>query len=50
MTETNLKNHKPTGTFKIDGFQTPFRKDNDANGVGSIILYVYVLMPSDVRT
>ena len=33
-------NHKPTGTFKIDGFQTPFRKDNDTNGGGGIIVYV----------
>ena len=24
MSETKLKAHKPTGTFKIDGFQTPF--------------------------
>ena len=40
MSETKLKNHKPTGTFKIDGFQTPFRKGNDTNGGGGIIVYV----------
>ena len=40
MSETKFKAHKPTGTFKIDGFQTPFRKDNDTNGGGGIIMYV----------
>ena len=40
MSETKLKAHKPTGTFKIDGFQTPFRKDNDTNGGRGIIVYV----------
>ena len=34
MSETKLKNHKPTGSFEIDGFQTPFRNDNNTNGGG----------------
>ena len=40
MSETKLKNHKMTGTFRVEGFQTPFRKDNDTNGGGGIIVYV----------
>ena len=40
MSETKLKNHKLTSTFKIKGFHTPFRKDNDSNGGGGIIVYV----------
>ena len=40
MSATKLKAHKPTGTFRIDGFQTPFRKDNDTNGGWGIIAYV----------
>lgn len=40
LSETKLKPHKITQTFKISGFQTPFRKDNDTNGGGGIIVYV----------
>ena len=40
MSESKLKQHKLTGTFKINGFQTPFRKDNVSNGGGGIIVYV----------
>ena len=40
MSETKLKQHKLTGTFKIKGFQTPFRKDNVSNGGGGILVYV----------
>lgn len=40
MSETKLKDHKLTGTNKINGFLTPFRKDNDTNGGGGIIVYV----------
>ena len=29
-----------TGTFRVEGFQTPFRKDNNTNGGGGIIVYV----------
>ena len=29
-----------TGTFRVEGFQTPFRKDNDTNSGGGIIVYV----------
>ena len=39
MSETKLKQHKLTGTFKINGFQI-FRKDNILNGGGGIIVYV----------
>ena len=40
MSETKLKSHKLTGTFNIKCFQAPFRKDNETNGVGGIIVYV----------
>ena len=39
MSETKLQNHKLTGTFNIRGFQTPFRKDNETNGGGGILVY-----------
>ena len=38
MSKTKLKKHKLTGTFKVKGFQTPFRKDNVSNGGGGIIV------------
>ena len=38
--ETKLKSHKPSSCFNIDGFQEPFRKDNDSNGGGGIMVYV----------
>ena len=51
MSETKLKAHKPTGTFKIDGFQTPFRKDNDTNGGGGLLCMLEImLMPRDAMT
>ncbi|MEW8542134.1 MAG: endonuclease/exonuclease/phosphatase family protein, partial [Candidatus Thiodiazotropha sp.] len=40
MCETKLKNHKPTNAFQINGFQLPFRKDNESNGGGGILVYV----------
>ena len=40
LSETKLKDHKMTKIFKINGFQTPFRKDNNTNGGGGIIVYV----------
>ena len=40
MSETKLKEHKPNDVFKIAGFQLPFRKDNNTNGGGGIIVYV----------
>ncbi len=41
MSETKLKGHKLSSqTFAINGFQMPFRKDNDTNGGGGIIVYV----------
>ena len=40
LSETKLKAHKPTSVFTIQGFQTPFRKDNCSNGGGGIIVYV----------
>ena len=39
LSETNLKDQKSTEVFKLNGFQAPFRKDNDSNGGG---LQVYV--------
>ena len=40
LSETNIKSHKLTSCFNIDGFQEPFRKDNDSNGSGGIVVYV----------
>ncbi|MES9883590.1 MAG: hypothetical protein ABW185_22250, partial [Sedimenticola sp.] len=40
MSETKLKDNKLSDTFKIDGYQMPFRKDNASNGGGGIIVYV----------
>ena len=40
MCETKLKNHKPTSAFQINGFKLPFRKDNDSNGGGGILVCV----------
>ena len=40
ISETKLKSHKLSSCFKIDGFQEPFRKDNDGNGGGGILVYV----------
>ena len=34
LSETKLKDHKTTSMFHVDGYQTPFRKDNDSNGGG----------------
>ena len=41
ITETKLKSHKLSSCFNVDGFQEPFRKDNDSNGGGGIIVYVW---------
>ena len=40
LSETKLKEHKLSDVFKIPGFQLPFRKDNNTNGGGGIIVYV----------
>ena len=32
MSETKLKDHNLSTSFNINGFQTPFRKDNNTNG------------------
>ena len=40
MSETKLKSHKINSIFKVNGFQSPFRKDNNDNGGGGIIVYV----------
>ena len=40
ISETNLKSHKLSSCFNVDGFQERFRKDNDSNGGGGIIVYV----------
>ena len=40
MSETKLKKHQISSVFKINGFQLPFRKDNNDNGGGGIIVYV----------
>ena len=40
LSETKLKSHKTTDIFKINGFQTPFRKDNDSNGGGGLLVNV----------
>ena len=34
LSETKLKDHKITSMFHVEGYQTPFRKDNDSNGGG----------------
>lgn len=39
LSETKLKEHKTTDAFKINGFQI-FRKDNDSNGGGGLLVYV----------
>ena len=40
LSETKLKDHKSTEVFKVDVFQTPFRKDNNSNGGGGLTVYV----------
>ena len=40
LSEIKLKDHKSTEVFKINGFQTLFRKDNDFNGGGGLLVYV----------
>ena len=40
LSETKLKSHKTTDIFKINGFQTLFRKDNDSNGGGGLLVNV----------
>ena len=40
ISETKLKSHKLSSCFNIDEFQDSFRKDNDRNGGGGIIVYV----------
>ena len=40
MCESKLNNSKLTSAFKIKGFHLPFRKDNDTNYGGGILVYV----------
>ena len=40
LKETKLKDRKSTEFFKVDGFHTPFRKYNDPNGDGGLIVHV----------
>lgn len=40
VSETMLKSHKSTNAFIIEGFQTPYRKDNTTNGGGGLLVYV----------
>ncbi|MES9881480.1 MAG: reverse transcriptase family protein, partial [Sedimenticola sp.] len=40
ISETKLKDHKLSSTFHISGYQMPFRKDNDSNGGGGLIVFV----------
>ncbi|MES9882038.1 MAG: reverse transcriptase family protein, partial [Sedimenticola sp.] len=40
LSETKLKDNKNTSTFRINGFQMPFRKDNYANAGGGLLVYV----------
>ena len=40
ISETKLKLHKISSCFNVDGFQEPFRKDNDSNSGRGIIVYV----------
>ncbi|MCU7800226.1 MAG: hypothetical protein KZQ70_08805 [gamma proteobacterium symbiont of Lucinoma myriamae] len=40
LSETKLKERKMSNAFVIDGYQAPFRKDNNSNGGGGIIVYV----------
>ena len=40
LCETKLKDNKPTSAFHINGFYTPFRKDNHTNADGGILVYV----------
>lgn len=40
LSKTKLKDHKTNGTFHVEGYQTPFRKDNHSNGGGGIMVYV----------
>ena len=37
ISETKIKQHKRSTFFKIDGFQSPFRKNNENNGGGGIM-------------
>ena len=49
MSESKLKKHKINSVFKINGFQLPFRKDNNDNGGGGIIVYVRESIPASRR-
>ena len=40
LCETKLNDNKPTSAFHINGFHTPFRKDNHTNAGGGILVYV----------
>ena len=40
LSENKLKEHKLTSMFQVEGYQSPFRKDNYSNGGGGIMVYV----------
>ena len=40
INESKLKEHKLSKFFKTEGFQMPFRKDNENNCCGGIMVYV----------
>ena len=35
-----MKDYNSTSMFHVEGFQTPFRKDNESNGGWGIMVYV----------
>ena len=43
ISQVKLKGHKSTNVFEINGFQTPFRKDNCSNGGAGLIVYVKII-------
>ena len=44
LSETKLKDHKTTDVFKVNIFQTPFRRDDDSNGGGGLLVYVKIVI------
>ena len=40
LCETKLKDNKLTSVFHVNGFHSPFRKDNHTNAGGGILVYV----------
>ena len=40
ISETNLKKQNRTNVFRIEGYQTPFRKDTHTHNGGGLLVYV----------